>query len=49
MKIWFNLKSHPHLFISLFKNNKQKGIILDAYTRMVFLFYAKIIKKEVNL
>ena len=30
-------------------NNKQKETILDAYTRMVFLIYDKIGKKEVNL
>ena len=38
--------------IPLFRNqnlNIQKETILDAYTRMVFLFYDKIIKKEVNL
>ena len=29
--------------------NKPKETILDANTRMVFLFYAKIFKKEVNL
>ena len=38
--------------ISLFRNqnlNKQKETILDAYTRMVFLIYDRIGKKEVNL
>ena len=38
--------------IPLFRNqnlNIQKETILDAYTRMVFLFYDKIGKKEVNL
>ena len=30
-------------------NNKQKEAILDANTRMVFLFYAKIGEKEVKL
>ena len=38
--------------ISLFRNqnlNIQKETILDAYTRMVFLIYDRIGKKEVNL
>ena len=38
--------------IPLFRNqnlNIQKETILDAYTRMVFLIYDKIGKKEVNL
>ena len=38
--------------IPMFRNqnlNIQKETILDAYTRMVFLFYDKIGKKEVNL
>ena len=47
MKIKFNFKSNPHL--SFKNNNKQKETILDAYTRMVFLIYDRIGKKEVNL
>ena len=38
--------------IPLFRNqnlNIQKETILDAYTRMVFLIYDRIGKKEVNL
>ena len=38
--------------IFLFRNqnlNIQKETILDAYTRMVFLIYDRIGKKEVNL
>ena len=31
------------------KSVKQKETILDAYTRMVFLIYDRIGKKEVNL
>ena len=36
-------------YLSFKNNNKQKETILDAYTRMVFLIYDKIGKKEVNL
>ena len=45
-----NIENKP-IFISLSpkNNNKQKKTILDANTRMVFLFYDKIGKKEVNL
>ena len=45
-----NIENKP-IFISLSpkNNNKPKKTILDANTRMVFLFYDKIGKKEVNL
>ena len=45
-----NIENKP-IFISLSpkNNNKQKETILDAYTRMVFLIYDRIGKKEVNL
>ena len=41
--------NHEKLTLSFKNNNKQKETILDAYTRMVFLIYDRIGKKEVNL
>ena len=43
-----NIEINQYSYLSP-NNNKQKETILDANTRMVFLFYAKIIEKEVNL
>ena len=44
-----NIEINQYSYLSPKNNNKQKETILDANTRMVFLFYAKIIKKEVKL
>ena len=44
-----NIEINQCSYLSPKNNNKQKETILDAYTRMVFLIYDKIGKKEVNL
>ena len=44
-----NIEINQYSYLSPKNNNKQKKTILDANTRMVFLFYDKIGKKEVNL
>ena len=44
-----NIEINQYSYLSPKNNNKQKETILDAYTRMVFLIYDRIGKKEVNL
>lgn len=44
-----NIEINRYSYLSFKNNNKQKETILDAYTRMVFLIYDRIGKKEVNL
>ena len=44
-----NIEINQYSYLSFKNNNKQKETTLDTNTRMVFLFYAKIGKKEVNL